>query len=136
MSDPPQETNGVDGSDAPAQADNAGVDDQAVNGKARRGARKETARYVCASAGVLICESANCRFSAEHPSPPLAGVAPRPTGKRGCPQDLHLSLHVWQRGAHSCRTSTHSSVPRLLPRDWRGPGRLDVCQAAGPRGPE
>ncbi len=62
--------------------------------------------------------------------PPLAAC---PTGKRGHPQDTHLSFRMRQHGVYSCRTSTHSSAPRLLPRDWKGPGRFDVCWTEGPR---
>jgi hypothetical protein len=48
--DPPQDTNGADGSEEPALDGIAGVDDQAVDVKVGRGARKGKARCVCATA--------------------------------------------------------------------------------------
>jgi hypothetical protein len=48
--EPPLDTNGVDGPEEPALDGIAGVDDQAVEGKVGRGARKGKARCVCATA--------------------------------------------------------------------------------------
>jgi hypothetical protein len=52
--DPPQDTNGADGSEEPAQDDDASVENQMLGVEAGRGARKRNAKKSCVC--IRLCQ--------------------------------------------------------------------------------